>query len=79
MRIFPDLAMCHNVTMKDRRTHLSFKSALVFPGDDKVSKYAPILFEGRKKDMKKMFKCEHLALVRVLPHFYHQIKTQPDI
>ncbi len=57
--------------MKDWRTHLTLKSSLMFPGDEKVSKYAPILFEGHKKDMKKMFKCEYLALVRVWPHCYH--------
>ena len=67
MKIFPKLAPYQNITMKDRRTHLEFKSALMFAGEDKVSKFAPILFEGRKCDMGKLFKCEYLALVRVQP------------
>ena len=49
--------------MKERRTHHAFKSALLFPGEDKVTKVAPILFEDGKKNMKRMFKCKHLALV----------------
>jgi hypothetical protein len=64
-KIFPDLAKYHNISMKERNTHQAFKSALLFPGDDKVTKLAPVLFEDGKKDMKKMFRCKHLALVSV--------------
>jgi hypothetical protein len=65
MKIFPKLAQYQNIAMKDRRTHLEFKSALMFAGEDKVSKFAPILFEDREYDMEKLFKCASLALVRV--------------
>jgi hypothetical protein len=64
-KIFPDLAKYQDISLKERRTHLAFKSALLFPGDDKVTKIAPILFEDRKINMKKLFKCKHLALVGV--------------
>jgi hypothetical protein len=64
-KIFPNLAKYQDISMKERRTHLAFRSALLFPGDDKVKKVAPILFEDGKKNMKKMFKCKHLALVSV--------------
>jgi hypothetical protein len=62
-KIFHILAKHQDISMKERRTHQAFKSALLFPGEDKVSKIAPILFEDGKKDMRKMFKCKHLALV----------------
>lgn len=62
-KIFPNLAKYQDISMKERRTHQAFKSAILFPGEDKVTKVAPILFEGGKKNMKKMFKCKHLALV----------------
>lgn len=62
-KIFPDLAKYQDISLKERRTHEAFRSALLFPGDDKVTKIAPILFEDREKNMKKMFKCKHLALV----------------
>ena len=48
--------------MKERCSHLAFKSVLMYPGDNKFTKLALILFDG-KKNMKKMFKCKHLALV----------------
>ncbi|KAF8223460.1 hypothetical protein L208DRAFT_1381462 [Tricholoma matsutake] len=35
----------------------------MFSGEDKVTKYAPILFENGVKDMQKMFRCKHLALM----------------
>ncbi|KAF8240658.1 hypothetical protein L208DRAFT_1374209 [Tricholoma matsutake] len=35
----------------------------MFSGKDKVTKYAPILFENSVKDMRKMFRCKHLALM----------------
>lgn len=62
-KIFPNLAKHQDISMKERRTHQAFKSALLFPGEDKVTKVAPILFEDGKKNMRKMFKCKHLALV----------------
>ena len=62
-KIFPNLAKYQNISMKERRSHPAFKSVLMYPGDDKVTKLAPILFEDGKKNMKKMFKCKHLALV----------------
>jgi hypothetical protein len=61
-KIFPNLAKYQDISIKDRRSHQAFKSALLFPGEDKV-KFAPILFEGGKKDMKNMFKSKQLALV----------------
>jgi hypothetical protein len=64
-KIFPNLAKYQDISMKERRMHLAFRSALLFPGDDKVRKVAPILFEDGKKNMKKMFKCKHLVLVGV--------------
>ena len=62
-KIFPNLAKYQDISIKERRSHPAFKLALLFPGDDKVSKFAPILFEDGKKNIKKMFKCKHLALV----------------
>jgi len=37
MKIFPKLAQHQNIAMKDRQTHLEFKSALMFAEEDKVS------------------------------------------
>lgn len=62
-KIFPTLAKYADISMKERITHQAFKSALLFPGDDKVTKIAPILFEDGKRNMNKMFRCKHLALV----------------
>jgi hypothetical protein len=65
-KIFLNLAKYQVISMKECQTHQAFKSALLFPGEDKITKVAPILFENSKKDMKKMFKCKHLVLVGAL-------------
>lgn len=40
-----------------------------YPESKKFSKYAPILFPGGKcEDMSKLFRCQHLALVRALQY-----------
>jgi hypothetical protein len=62
-KIFPSLAKYQDISMKECCTHQAFKSAPLFPEENKVSKIAPILFEDGKKDMRKMFECKHLALV----------------
>lgn len=48
----------------DRSKIPEFVKAVYFdPESKKFSKYAPILFPGGQLDMKKLFKCKHLALV----------------
>jgi len=45
------------------RSHLAdFVAEIIFPGE-KFSKFAPILFPDRIKDMRVFLKCRHLALV----------------
>lgn len=61
-QIFSDLAVYRDIKIKQRITHPAFTSALMFPGDTKVTKYTPILFPDGIKNMKKMFQCKHLAL-----------------
>jgi hypothetical protein len=51
----------------ERATLPHFKAELYFPeSGDRFSKYAPILFPDRKKDMKVFLKCSHLAQVCVI-------------
>jgi hypothetical protein len=48
----------------ERATLPHFKAELYFPeSGDHFSKYAPILFPDRKKDMKVFLKCPYLAQV----------------
>ena len=61
-KIFPSLAKHQDIPIKQRRTHPAFQSALLFPGEDKVSKVAPILFEDGKKDMKRCLNVNILHL-----------------
>ena len=51
-------------TKYERATLPHFKAELYFPeSGDHFSKYTPILFPDRKKDMKVFLKCPHLAQV----------------
>jgi len=46
----------------DRSTIPEFTAELIFPSEKGFSKYAPILFPQRKRDMRVFLKCSHLVL-----------------
>lgn len=47
----------------DRSTLPTFVAELLFPTEKGFSKYAPILFPDRKRNMRMFLKCSHLAMV----------------
>ncbi len=48
----------------DRMNLPEFKAELIYPGENRVSIFAPILFPNREKKMDVFLQCKHFALVR---------------
>jgi len=64
--IFSHPSMYYHVDYK-RETVESFQAKLKFPGDTKYSKFAPILFPGGIRTMKKIF--WRVELTKVAAHY----------
>src|ERR1700688_3810122 len=54
----------------DRSILPAFVAELVFPSDQATgfSKFAPILFPDRKRNMRVFLKCSHLSMVNIMLH-----------